>query len=155
MAGMAGHPPSLGSLCFAAAMITSNGWLDVLLYTFTRRIMIFSDIPPPDDAGIDTFNMLWYSSNKRFGAATVIEATGGESHDHSRGGSHSGSTDELFRVGTKDIKLVTTTQVVHEAAEQADFDELAGDAQRFRPLTPGKRYSEDSANLSPLARISD
>ncbi|QDS73064.1 hypothetical protein FKW77_009763 [Venturia effusa] len=56
------HPDikiSGGWFCFAGAMITSNGWCDVLLYSLTRRIVLFSDEPPPMDNGIDTFFVPW------------------------------------------------------------------------------------------------
>jgi hypothetical protein len=57
--------------CFAGAMITSNGWLDVLLYTLTRRIMIFGNEPPTDN-GIESFGTFW-SSKPMFGTETVCE----------------------------------------------------------------------------------
>jgi hypothetical protein len=57
--------------CFAGAMITSNGWLDVLLYTLTRRILFLSD-DPPEDNGIETFSTLW-SKKALFGTETVCE----------------------------------------------------------------------------------
>jgi hypothetical protein len=67
MAAMTGEPPSLARLCLAGAMITSNGWLDVLLYTCTRRIMIFSDEPPADSNGFETFTApFWQDKATRF-----------------------------------------------------------------------------------------
>ncbi|KAJ4326386.1 hypothetical protein N0V94_000061 [Neodidymelliopsis sp. IMI 364377] len=74
MAAMTGNPPSLARLCLSGAMITSNGWLDVLLYTCTRRIMIFSDEPPADNNGFDTFSTFWHQQSTRFGGETTIEA---------------------------------------------------------------------------------
>ncbi|KAF2489032.1 integral membrane protein-like protein [Lophium mytilinum] len=153
MASMSNHNPSLGRLCFSACMITSNGWLDVLLYTFTRRIMIFSDVPPSESDGMDTFSTIW--SSKRFGAATVIEATGRPRRSRSRAASLNGSTDDLFCVGAKDIKLVTTTAVVHEQAQDADFDEMGGGQHRLQSLTPEKRFSEESGRTGQLPHISD
>jgi hypothetical protein len=68
--------PSFGWFCFAGAMITSNGWLDVFLYSMTRRIMLFSDEPPPDN-GIETFSMPFSGqTSNRFGNNTVCEYTG-------------------------------------------------------------------------------
>ena len=55
--------------CFAGAMITSNGWLDVILYCVTRRIMLFSDDPPTDN-GIETFG--WVRRDV-FGTETTCE----------------------------------------------------------------------------------
>jgi hypothetical protein len=60
-----------GWFCFAGAMITSNGWLDVLLYTMTRRITLFSDEPPPTDNGIESFFVPWKKDS--FGTETTCE----------------------------------------------------------------------------------
>jgi hypothetical protein len=57
--------------CFAGAMITSNGWLDVLLYCLTRRITLFSDEPPNADNGIETFRTPWMRDV--FGTETTCE----------------------------------------------------------------------------------
>jgi hypothetical protein len=172
MAAMSGNPPSLARLCLSGAMITSNGWLDVLLYTVTRRIMIFSDEPPDDDNGIDTFSAFWADSGKRFGAAVKIEA------DHQnrpmpqpqrrptriRAGrglvslpSKNDSSDDLCSVGDRDIKMVTTTHVISEPAQPEDYEEMAAEARRHRPRTPIGRWSEDSANMKEfeLAHIPD
>ena len=59
--------------CFAGAMITSNGWLDVLLYCLTRRITLFSDQAPDLDNGIETFRTPWMRGDV-FGTETRCEA---------------------------------------------------------------------------------
>jgi hypothetical protein len=113
MASMSGHPPSLARLCLSGAMITSNGWLDVLLYTCTRRIMIFSDEPPSDENGIDTFATFWIEKPKRFGGECTIESLARSQRGRSRVTlpSRSDSSDDLVGMHTKDIKLVTTMEV--------------------------------------------
>lgn len=73
MAAMAGRDVSLTHLVVAGAMITSNGWLDVILYALTRKILIFSDDPPPEDCGIGTFQLPWECPS-RFGTFTFITA---------------------------------------------------------------------------------
>ncbi|KAF2003895.1 integral membrane protein-like protein [Amniculicola lignicola CBS 123094] len=163
MASMSGYPPSLKRLCLSGAMITSNGWLDVLLYTFTRRIMIFSDEPPADDIGIDTFSAFWTRSERRFGGATTCEATPEDRPDHKRKPSRArhgrgnislpttnDSADDLCGIGDKDIKLVTTTHVTSEPAQPADYEEMEAEARRNRPRTPTGRWSEDSGNMKEL-----
>jgi hypothetical protein len=164
MAAMSNHPPSLARLCLSGAMITSNGWLDVLLYTLTRRIMIFSDEPPPDDNGINTFSAFWAESGKRFGAACKIEADHSnrppsrrttKSRRHASKGlvslpSKNDSSDELYALGERDIKMVTTTHVVSEPAQPEDFEEMEAEARKMRPRTPTGRWSEDSANMKDL-----
>ncbi|CAO2657382.1 Nn.00g035080.m01.CDS01 [Neocucurbitaria sp. VM-36] len=156
MASMSGHPPSLKRLCLSGAMITSNGWLDVLLYTCTRRIMIFSDEPPPDNNGIDTFATFWTEKPKRFGGECTVEAM--RSNAKPRRGrsrvtlpSGSDSSDDLCGVSSKDIKLVTTTQVTSEPAQPEDYEEMEAEARKARPRSPMGRWSDEtneSRNLS-------
>lgn len=83
-AAMAGRDVSLTHLVIAGAMITSNGWLDVLLYSLTRKILIFSAEPPSEDCGIATFQLPWECTS-RFGTFTTIVAD--EKHDLERKGS--------------------------------------------------------------------
>lgn len=64
--------PSRAWFCFAGAMITSNGWLDVILYTLTRRIELFNDEPPLVDNGLDSFGTPW-SKPSLFGTETLCE----------------------------------------------------------------------------------
>lgn len=157
MAAMTGEPPSLARLCLAGAMITSNGWLDVLLYTCTRRIMIFSDEPPSDANGFDTFAPFWQEKSTRFGGETTIEAL--HSKRNRRNASRSaipsgrGSLDDLFPVSNKDIKLVMTTQVISEPANDEDVEEMEAGARRARPRSPLSQWSEETKsmkNQSPL-----
>lgn len=156
MASMSGHPPSLARLCLSGAMITSNGWLDVLLYTCTRRIMIFSDEPPSDRNGIDTFATLWTEKSKRFGHEITVEATYAH-HNRRRGRSRvtlpsgSDSSDDLCSAGTKDIKLVTTTQVTSEPALPEDYEEIEAEARRARPRSPVGRWSEETTGSRSLS----
>jgi hypothetical protein len=55
MASMTGREIPFAYYIFAGAMITSNGWLDVLLYSLTRRVIVFSDAPPVEECGLETF----------------------------------------------------------------------------------------------------
>lgn len=154
------HAPSLARLCLAGAMITSNGWLDVLLYTVTRRIMIFSDEPPPDNNGIDTFSAFWTEPPKRFGAACTIEGASSGRNASSSGrkpsnglvtiASENDSALDLCGVGSNDIKLVTTTHVVSEPAQPEDYEEMAAEVRKYRPRTPVGRWSEDSSNIKDM-----
>jgi len=155
MAAMSGNPPSLKRLCLAGAMITSNGWLDVLLYTVTRRIMIFSDEPPADSNGIDTFATFWTEKPRRFGGETTIQAL--HSHKRSRARSRvtlpssSDSSDDLcFSVSGKDIKLVTTTEVRSEPAAPEDYEEMELEQRKKRPRSPLGRWSEDTSRSQNL-----
>lgn len=155
MAAMTGEVPSLARLCLAGAMITSNGWLDVLLYSCTRRIMIFSDEPPADSNGFDTFAApFWHDKATRFGAETTIEAL--HSRKTRRNASRSapasgrGSLDDLFPVGDKDIKLVMTTQVVSEPANEDDVEEMEAGGRAVRPRSPLSQWSEESKSMKSM-----
>lgn len=156
MAAMTGNPPSLARLCLSGAMITSNGWLDVLLYACTRRIMIFSDEPPADDNGIDTFSTFWHGNPTRFGGETTIEAL--HSRKSRRTASRTalpsgrGSLDDLFPIGNKDIKLVMTTHITSEPANQEEMDEMEVGA-RVRPRSPLSQWSEETRSMKNLSPI--
>lgn len=156
MASMSGHPPSLARLCLSGAMITSNGWLDVLLYTCTRRIMIFSDEPPSENIGIDTFSTFWFEKSRRFGGECTVEALNSH-HTRRRARSKvtlpsgSDSSDDLCCSNDKDIKLVTTTQVTSEPAQPEDFEEMDADARRMRASSPTGRWSEDTSGSRSLS----
>ena len=56
-------------------MITSNGWLDVLLYSVTRSSLLFgSDTEAEQVRALDTFRV---RPDDGFGTVTTIEATSG------------------------------------------------------------------------------
>ncbi|OAL05881.1 integral membrane protein-like protein [Phaeosphaeriaceae sp. SRC1lsM3a] len=151
MAAMSGSPPSLARLCLAGAMITSNGWLDVLLYTLTRRIMIFSDEPPAENNGFDTFAPFWAAPARRFGGECTVSAQTTRPRGRSRVTLQSSteSSEDLFSIkGGKDIKLVTTTEVKSEPLTPQDYEEMEMEKRRARPRSPVGRWSEDSGELS-------
>ncbi|KAI5359171.1 putative G protein-coupled receptor GPR1 [Septoria linicola] len=55
---MTGHKAGYEELTFVGVMMTSNGWLDVLVYVFTRRSLIFGPAIQNEDQdvhGLDTF----------------------------------------------------------------------------------------------------
>jgi hypothetical protein len=109
--------------CFAGAMITSNGWMDVLLYTMTRRITLFSDEPPPTDNGIESFFVPWKKDS--FGTETTCEYVpdplsptnardyGYQTHRGSAGGSsHGDGSQELVYMKDKPYRQQGTNDLV-------------------------------------------
>lgn len=114
VASMAGSNPSLGYFCFAAAMIASNGWLDVLLYATTRRSIVFSDNPSAQDTGLETFTFM-RTPNRRFGNVVFVaggaDATADEAMnaDALRGRKKIGSLGKLARLrgeaGSSEVSL--------------------------------------------------
>ncbi|KAI3317987.1 hypothetical protein HD806DRAFT_352156 [Xylariaceae sp. AK1471] len=81
VATMAGKDPPLGYFCFAGALVASNGWLDVLLFTSTRRSIVFAhgDDLGNEDTGINTFTFT-HSTPKTFG--NTIWVRGGRDEQH-------------------------------------------------------------------------
>ncbi len=77
IASMAGNDVSLAYFCFAGAMIASAGWLDVALYSSTRRSIVFSgEAPPSQDTGLDTFAFMRTPADRRFG--NLVFVSGGD-----------------------------------------------------------------------------
>jgi len=54
--------------------------------------------------------------------------------------------DDLFPVGNKDIKLVMTTHVTSEPANDEEFEEIEG-ASRHRPRSPLSQWSEETRSM--------
>lgn len=102
IATLAGQQPPLAYFCVAGAMIASNGWLDALLYSITRADLIFSESPPGDATGLETFGI--YGLHGRtggLGTTTVIESGKGEgrlSRLRNRG-RQSDSEENLYGMG--------------------------------------------------------
>jgi hypothetical protein len=137
IASMAGWDIDLAYFCAAGSMIACNGWLDTLLYGFTRRGIVFAGSPPSGALGIETF---WgFEKRGGFGTTTTIEAGGASSptSNAARGGNKlrrggrpgsSDSTENLYAMrrigtGTEDrggpdvvmgIKAETTVRVQRE-----------------------------------------
>ncbi|KAF2089955.1 hypothetical protein K490DRAFT_7832, partial [Saccharata proteae CBS 121410] len=75
MVDVAGKEAGLTHMCIAGAMITCNGWLDVIVYALTRRLMVFSDEPPSELSGLDTFQVpAWGGGKGGFGTVATCEA---------------------------------------------------------------------------------
>ena len=74
MAAIKGITVTYWYYCFAGSAISCCGWLDVLLYACTRRVLVFSDKPPDvDSLGFDTFGILNSSGHNLYGMTTSIE----------------------------------------------------------------------------------
>ncbi|KAL7628491.1 hypothetical protein AAE478_000006 [Parahypoxylon ruwenzoriense] len=84
---MSGREVSITYFCVAGAMIASNGWLDVLLFSSTRHTIIFNTSPDSEETGLETFafmrtphwrqygNMIWVQGGARQGYS-------GDEHQH-------------------------------------------------------------------------
>jgi hypothetical protein len=105
MASMTGLNISYPYYVFAGVMITSNGWVDVILYTLTRRVIVFSDAPPADDCGLETFGIVF----SKDGFGNHVEISGGIPVDvEGRNAPRTGNMKELPPLKTN-FKTTTVT----------------------------------------------
>ncbi|KAF6839169.1 integral membrane protein [Colletotrichum musicola] len=77
---MAGKDVSLEYFCLAGAMIASNGWLDVLLFSTTRHVIIFNASPDYEETGIETFAFMRTPANRRYGNMVWVQGAGSTPH---------------------------------------------------------------------------
>ncbi|KAF9876562.1 integral membrane protein [Colletotrichum karsti] len=97
---MAGQQVSLEYFCIAGAMIASNGWLDVLLFSTTRHVIIFNASPDYEETGLETFAFMRTPANRRFGNIVWVQGAG-STPNHVIGGDEGtgGWLRKLFRRG--------------------------------------------------------
>lgn len=91
ISSMAGANPPLGYMCFAGAIISSNGMFDCLLFGTTRNAIVFASKHEIDrsDTGLDTFNFMKTPRTRRYG--NMVWVQGG---DDSGAGSGSNARQE-------------------------------------------------------------
>lgn len=112
ISALAGNPVSLGYFCAAGTMIACNGWLDVLLYASTRSDIVFSEYPPGEEVGLETFAFI--GKGHKFGTVTTVEAgdRGGSRLAAGRRGSNGGdSVENLYGLDQIGIKGEVTISV--------------------------------------------
>ncbi|EPE10509.1 integral membrane protein [Ophiostoma piceae UAMH 11346] len=89
IASMAGRDVGLAYFCFAGAMIASAGWLDVALYSSTRRSIVFAgDAPPGQDTGLETFTFMRTPAGRKYGNIVFVHGGNGDINDNPK--SHDG-----------------------------------------------------------------
>ncbi|KAA8567517.1 hypothetical protein MFRU_048g00170 [Monilinia fructicola] len=127
IAALAGKEVSLGYFCVAGSMIACNGWLDVLLYASTRADIVFSEYPPGEETGLETFAFM--GKGHSLGTTTTIEAGGltsqglrgnrGSGNMGRRGHGSSDSTDNLYKMG--DISVAKNVSVRVSIAREGEL----------------------------------
>ncbi|EAQ87865.1 hypothetical protein CHGG_04484 [Chaetomium globosum CBS 148.51] len=88
IATMAGVDVPVWYFCTAGALITSNGWLDVLLWGVTRHRLLFGGDVDAEETGLDTFAFMRTPHGRRWGNMVWVE--GGGSGKNGGGGSSGG-----------------------------------------------------------------
>ncbi|KAI1799880.1 G protein-coupled glucose receptor regulating Gpa2-domain-containing protein [Daldinia bambusicola] len=79
---MSGRDVSIAYFCLSGAMIASNGWLDVLLFSTTRHSIIFNAPLDSEDTGLETFAFMRTPHWRRYGNMVWVQ-----------GGAHSGNDE--------------------------------------------------------------
>ena len=70
---MAGVEVSVLFFCVAGALIASNGWLDVVLFSTTRHHIIFDAPADSEDTGLDTFAFMRTPHTRRYGNMVWVQ----------------------------------------------------------------------------------
>ncbi|KXX83386.1 hypothetical protein MMYC01_200167 [Madurella mycetomatis] len=96
IATMAGVDVPISYFCTAGALITSNGWLDVLLWGVTRHSLLFSSDVGAEESGLDTFAFMRTPVGRRYGNLVWVEGGAG-----SGTGAGSGGDEGRRRLGGK------------------------------------------------------
>lgn len=163
LAGMTGADVPLGYLCFAGAMIASNGSFDCLLFGTTRNVIVFASKHEIDkaDVGLNTFTFIKTPKTRRYGNMVWVQGGdarqqpvaedkttggwwswkrlgggGGKATDRVRSHRRTGSrsvSQESLR-GVAAIQMDTVTTVVVEMEPGKDRD---------------PRYPDPTASASP------
>jgi hypothetical protein len=113
-------------LCVAGAMITSNGWLDVLLYSVTRSSLLFGSDARAEQQ-VRALNTFRVRPDDDFGTVTTIEASGIVTKPKQRqrwlstasARSPYDSQENLFELDG--VKAETTVRVQSDAVKSESF----------------------------------
>lgn len=89
---LAGAEVPLWYFCVAGALITSNGWLDVLLWGTTRHTIVFGPIDNTDALGLETFNFMRTPPDREFGNIVWVQGAGATEAGRAGGGARKGRT---------------------------------------------------------------
>ncbi|KAI1390424.1 G protein-coupled glucose receptor regulating Gpa2-domain-containing protein [Hypoxylon trugodes] len=112
---MSGRDVSIAYFCLAGAMIASNGWLDVLLFSTTRHSIIFNASPDSENTGLETFafmrtphwrqygNMVWVQG----GAQTSNGEDEGRTRERRRAAGGLDRIGQLIGWGGRDGRSIT------------------------------------------------
>jgi hypothetical protein len=152
---LAGHHVGLAYFCVAGSMIASNGWLDVLLYASTRRDIVFSEYPPGEETGLETFAFM--GKGHKLGTVTTIQAGGKHDRNSSRLGlgrkSHGGSdsVENLYGLGDIAVKGTVSVQVENTKHGLVRQDRIETDSSGSRKA----RSWDDRSMKSGKSNLTD
>ncbi|KAI3544585.1 integral membrane protein [Colletotrichum abscissum] len=134
---MAGKSVSLDYFCLAGAMIASNGWLDVLLFSTTRHVIIFNASPDFEETGIETFAFMRTPANRRYGNMVWVQGAGSAPNNLSADEGTGGWLWKLFRRGrgAGDMKRDRRRSGAHRSISQESLRRRAGQMEGIQMET--------------------
>ncbi|OHE99007.1 integral membrane protein [Colletotrichum orchidophilum] len=86
-------------ITFAGCMITSNGWIDVLIFSTTRSGLLFDAPVDEQNVGLDTFSFM--PLGQQFGHRVWIEGGASKAHPHHRKPSVFRKSSRRARLGSE------------------------------------------------------
>lgn len=134
MATARGNNPSMAYFCVSGAMMTCSGFVDVLMYTLTRKNLLVDSEPSHDRS----YNHIFSNNNRRKNSNPIATITGVDNKatrtditalrrgsTASSRGDRDGSTDNIVQKGVElapmgGVYQQTTIQVTHEPAYPED-----------------------------------
>ncbi|PNS19500.1 hypothetical protein CAC42_7344 [Sphaceloma murrayae] len=155
ISSMAGNTPSYLQLCVAGAMITSNGWLDVLLYSMTRRTLIFGTEPLKEDMrALDTF----YWKPEEYGTTTTIQGPLRRSGD-ARKRTWKGGDDKKFDERTSSTEELVDVDIERGGAMKMKTEVSVSSApielQFVKKSTGGRSDEDQKSSMSHKSYFKD
>ncbi|KAI0479590.1 hypothetical protein F4859DRAFT_529764 [Xylaria cf. heliscus] len=149
VASMAQREPPLAYFCFAGALVASNGWLDVLLFTTTRRSIVFGDDFGNEDTGVETFTFM-NSAPSTFGNTIWVRGGREEQKPPSGGwwrilGDPESTARKPSRLG-KSLSQTSLTPIERNAIQMEIITSVVVEDDRSR--TPHKKVLSDSTTRS-------
>lgn len=135
--------------CMAGALITSNGWLDVLLWGTTRHTVVFGPIEDADALGLETFAFMRTPPDREFGNIVWVQGAtfgGGDESKGSQSGRRAGAAARRGRRWWAPVTLAGVRRLFG-GVESGVED---GDGQRGRSRRVGYNGRKGSGILGRL-----
>ncbi|GJC99535.1 integral membrane protein [Colletotrichum higginsianum] len=135
---MAGKQVSLEYFCLAGAMIASNGWLDVLLFSTTRHVIIFNASPDYEETGLETFAFMRTPANRRYGNMVWVQGAGSAPQNLTADEGTGGWLSKLFRGGRRhgaDTKRDRHRSGAHRSISQESLRRRGGNMEGIQMET--------------------
>ncbi|KAK1991407.1 integral membrane protein [Colletotrichum falcatum] len=134
---MTGREVSLDYFCLAGAMIASNGWLDVLLFSSTRHVIMFNASPDYDETGLGTFAFMRTPANRRFGNMVWVQGAGSTPLNLPSEEGTGGWLRKLFRKSRRgrDTKRERDRRAEHRSISQESLRRRGGNMEGIQMET--------------------